>query len=97
MLSGSPPTLTYTPNVDYTGPDSFTFSVRDPHGATSTATVSITVQPVALIATQLVANPVIARLQGTTWYYPNLSATLTRVDTHAPLAGRLIQFFVQNR
>ena len=96
-LSGSPPTITYTPRTDYTGPDSFTFSTRDPHGATSTAVITITVQPVALVATQLVAHPVVARLQGTTWYYPNLSATLTRVDTQAPLAGRVIQFVVQNK
>ena len=36
---------TYTPNLDYFGPDSFQFRVTDQHGATDTATVNITVNP----------------------------------------------------
>jgi VCBS repeat-containing protein len=43
-LSGTAPNLTYTPNPDYTGPDSFQFKVTDPHGASDTETVSITVK-----------------------------------------------------
>ena len=44
---------TYTPVANYFGPDTFTYTVRDTHGATSTATVTVTVhsindQPVAL-------------------------------------------------
>ncbi len=46
MLTGTPPNLTYTPDADYNGPDSFDFQVEDPSGATDTATVSITVDPV---------------------------------------------------
>ena len=46
-LSGSPPALTYEPNSDYNGPDSFTFTVTDEAGLTSNvATVSLTVTPV---------------------------------------------------
>jgi len=38
--------VTYTPNKDYNGKDSFTYTVSDASGATSTATVSITLRPV---------------------------------------------------
>jgi large repetitive protein len=36
-------TVTYTPAADYNGVDSFSYVVRDPSGATSTAVVSLTV------------------------------------------------------
>ncbi len=46
-LSGSGASLTYTPTTDYVGSDSFNFSVGDGK-ATSTATVSITVNEVVV-------------------------------------------------
>ena len=46
-LSGTAPNLTYTPNANFNGSDSFTFSVTDNDGGTSTpATVSISVSSV---------------------------------------------------
>ncbi|MES2465422.1 MAG: Ig-like domain-containing protein, partial [Armatimonadota bacterium] len=49
-LSGFTPNLTYTPNANYHGPDSFTFTVitfnNDQSTSTSQATVSITVTPI---------------------------------------------------
>src|SRR5581483_10664756 len=36
----------YTPDPDYTGPDSFTYKITDAHSAYDTATVSLTVNPV---------------------------------------------------
>ncbi|RLC02415.1 MAG: hypothetical protein DRI57_30075, partial [Deltaproteobacteria bacterium] len=39
-------TLTYTPGADYSGPDSFIYTVSDGNGAEDTATVSITVASV---------------------------------------------------
>jgi hypothetical protein len=36
----------YTPNANYHGPDSFTYTITDADGDVSTATVSITVTPV---------------------------------------------------
>jgi hypothetical protein len=46
-LSGTAPDLTYTPDADYYGSDSFTFTVTDNDDATSgVATVSVTVNPV---------------------------------------------------
>jgi hypothetical protein len=46
VLAGAPPNLTYTPNSDFNGPDSFTFIVDDGPRQSSPATVSITVHPV---------------------------------------------------
>jgi hypothetical protein len=42
LLTGD---VTYTPNAGYSGPDSFTYVVRDSRGATDSATVTITVTP----------------------------------------------------
>ena len=45
-LSGTAPDLTYTPDPDYHGPDSFTFVANDGTVDSAAATVSITVAPV---------------------------------------------------
>jgi VCBS repeat-containing protein len=45
-LSGTAPNLTYTPNANYNGADSFTFVVNDGTVDSAAATVSITVTPV---------------------------------------------------
>ncbi|MFH0908505.1 MAG: Ig-like domain-containing protein [bacterium] len=42
-LSGTPPSVTYTPSTDYSGPDSFTFQAADGQTNSNVATVSITV------------------------------------------------------
>jgi hypothetical protein len=44
-LSGTAPALTYTPNADYAGSDSFTFQVSDGQNPSAPATVSINVLP----------------------------------------------------
>ena len=36
----------YTPSLNYNGPDSFTYTITDPTGLTTTATVNVTVTPV---------------------------------------------------
>ena len=45
-LSGTPPNLTYTPNANVSGADSFTFKVNDGLSDSDVATVSITINPV---------------------------------------------------
>ncbi len=45
-LGGTPPNVTYTPNPDYNGSDSFTFNANDGELDSNVATVSITVNPV---------------------------------------------------
>jgi len=45
-LSGAAPNLTYTPNPNYFGPDSFRFTANDGQAVSNEATVSITVNPV---------------------------------------------------
>jgi len=43
VLTGTAPSLTYTPDTDYFGSDSFTFKANDDEDDSNTATVSITV------------------------------------------------------
>ncbi|MCK9689636.1 Ig-like domain-containing protein [Scleromatobacter humisilvae] len=49
-------TYTYTPTVGYSGTDSFSYIVTDHSGATSTATVTLTVSPLAITAKNDVAS-----------------------------------------
>ena len=46
VISGAAPNLTYTPNNDYVGDDSFSFKVNDATDDSNTATVTITVNNV---------------------------------------------------
>jgi hypothetical protein len=46
VLTGTVPNLTYTPDADYFGADSFTFTVNDGFADSDAATVSITVNPI---------------------------------------------------
>jgi hypothetical protein len=50
-LSGTGPGLTYTPQSDYTGPDSFTYQVSDGSFVSDVATVAITVNSAPVLAT----------------------------------------------
>ncbi|MGD9058454.1 MAG: Ig-like domain-containing protein, partial [Desulfobacterales bacterium] len=45
-LSGTPPSLTYTPTENYSGGDSFSFKVNDGQTDSNTATVSLNITPV---------------------------------------------------
>ncbi|MCB0178821.1 MAG: tandem-95 repeat protein [Anaerolineae bacterium] len=45
-LSGTPPNLTYTPNSNFNGSDSFTFTANDGEFDSNTATVDITVNAI---------------------------------------------------
>ena len=43
VITGAPPMVTYMPNTDYFGSDSFAFMVNDGNGDTDTGTVTLTV------------------------------------------------------
>ncbi|UCV29450.1 retention module-containing protein [Ferribacterium limneticum] len=66
--------LTYTPNGNYNGPDSFTYTVTSPTGVTETATVNVTVTP-ANDATTVTGGTSGAGNEDTT-----ISGTLTATD-----------------
>jgi hypothetical protein len=95
-LTGTVPNLTYTPNPDYNGPDSFQFTVTDPKGLKGTGTITLDVIPAPLIATKVVADPSVVQLGflGLSVTYPNLRATLSRADGTGPIAGRNLEFWV---
>ena len=65
--------VTYTPNADFNGTDSFTYTVNDGRGGTDTATVNVTVTPINDIP--------VANAQGvTTEEDTTIAITLTGVD-----------------
>ena len=66
-------TVTYTPNSNFSGPDTFTYTVSDGNGGTDTATVDVTVSPVNDPGTVTIDN--LTPAQGDT-----LTANVTDVD-----------------
>jgi hypothetical protein len=46
---GAPDTVLYVPAAGFSGSDTFTYTVADPAGVTSTGTVSVTVQPIPVV------------------------------------------------
>ncbi|WP_106449561.1 S8 family peptidase [Trichococcus alkaliphilus] len=49
-VSGTGEDITYTPNTDFTGADTFTYEVKDSAGSTASATVTINVAPTGTTA-----------------------------------------------
>jgi hypothetical protein len=97
--SGPPaPNLTYTPNANYFGPDSFTFGVNDGLADSNIATVSITVNsvndPVVAVddtATTLKNVPVTLAVQVNDSAGPaNEDQTLTTTAVTAPANGAAV-------
>lgn len=46
VISGTAPNVTYTPNANYNGTDTFSFTVKDATGESASASISIMVNPV---------------------------------------------------
>jgi hypothetical protein len=93
-LSGTAPSLTYTPTANYAGADSFSFTVNDGKLTSAPAVVEITVTPVndaPLAAAQSVSTPVdtalIVKLSGTDADGDALTYTVVANPTHGALSG----------
>jgi len=72
-LSGTSPDLTYTPDPDFDGSDTFTFVAKDTDSVSQSATVNITMEKVNDV-------PMANNLSITTLKNTNLSITLTGTD-----------------
>ncbi|MHB0937976.1 MAG: Ig-like domain-containing protein [Armatimonadota bacterium] len=95
-LSGAAPNLTYTPAQDYTGSDSFTFTVGDGEYTSAPATVSITIAEVnnpPAAAPQSVSTAedtaIAITLAGSDPDGDELAYTLATLPAHGILTGML--------
>jgi hypothetical protein len=80
-------TVTYTPNPNYNGPDSFTFQVDDGKLGTATAVVSITVDPVNDVPTAVSQSVNVS--ENTTWLIVLGGTDLETAMAAARLKGHL--------
>jgi hypothetical protein len=78
-LTGTPPSVTYTPSTGYLGPDSFTFTVNDGTATSAPATVSITVTDTPLSVLTIGNASIIEGDAGST--VVNVTITLTPAST----------------
>ena len=81
-------TYAYTPATGYSGPDAFTYTVTDASGSTSTAVVSITVNPVAIDDTVATASNVM--LNGSGLLGNDIGSGLTITGNTAPSHGTVV-------
>ncbi len=86
--TGNTPTITYTPNTNYNGTDSFTLQVADNNGGIDTIIVNITINPVDDAPT-ISASPITGATVGTTY-------TFTLADA-ADIDGDSLSFEIQNK
>lgn len=68
-LSGTAPALTYTPDPNYWGSDSFTYRASDGQASSAAATVSLTVNPVNDGAPVIGGSPATAADSGTAYSF----------------------------
>ncbi len=73
--------VTYTPAANYTGSDSFTYTIRDSVGQTATATVSVTVAAVNDAPINVMPPKRTMNRNGTTRYIGTTAFKITDVDS----------------
>ena len=93
-LNGTVPDLTYTPSINYNGPDSFTYKANDGIADSDLATVSITIAPVndaPLAEDQTVStevnSPVAITLVGSDVEGASLAYSVLTNPEHGSLSG----------
>jgi hypothetical protein len=92
-LTGTPPSVTYTPVAGYNGSDSFTFQASDAHGTSNVATVSITVNTAGPRYTLRVnaGGPSITDASGNVWQsdtgYTGYTYTYSTTSAITSLSG----------
>jgi len=93
-LSGTPPTVTYTPAANYNGADSFTYTAFDGHATSAPATIALSVisvddAPVAQDGAVTTAEdtPVAITLAATDLDSQNLSFFITSQPSDGTLTG----------
>lgn len=82
-------TVTYTPEVGYAGPDSFTFRVNDGLSDSNTATVTLAVAPAPAPAPTPTPTPTVSptpTVTPTTTPPPGATATVSPIPTTTPTA-----------
>jgi ELWxxDGT repeat protein len=95
-LSGTGLVMTYTPDPNYDGPDSFQYSASDAVSSSNSSTVSITVTPVNdppvandVAVTTKGTNRVVAVLSATDPDGPTLTYSIGRKPAHGTVTGTL--------
>ncbi len=94
QLTGTAPNLTYVPNANYNGPDSFTFLVSDASLSSAPATVTLDVTPVndppaalPLVVSTLEDTPVAVTLSGSDVDGNALTYAVIQAPAHGTLTG----------
>ncbi|MFC1980298.1 S8 family serine peptidase [Chloroflexota bacterium] len=72
-------TVTYTPDVDYNGPDAFTYTISDGQGGTDTANVSVTVNQTAPIM-HIASITILLSQKGQNWQAKALVQIVDEAD-----------------
>jgi len=87
--TGSSKTISYAPNADYNGSDSFVVQVSDGHGGTASSTVLVTISP----RNDLPMNTVLPVATGAPHPCQTLSTTTgTWDDSRDSLAGTQLSY-----
>ena len=87
-LSGSGANLTYTPNTNFNGADSFTFTINDGSLTSAVATVSITVTPINDVP--VAANDSYSFTKNITFNEPAAGVLANDTDVEGPLSTVLV-------